>query len=151
MSDKLDTEELSAYFALVVAGDLVQHALSSQLAEHGLTPVKFSILASLSDAPDGVRMRELASALVHSRSGLTYQVAQLERQGLVSRSAADDDDRGVVARITADGTTLLQAAFPGHLELVRAKFLDLLPRGGAEKLRRLLEPVVDGLRADKAT
>lgn len=147
MREELDRTELDAYFALVVAADLVQRALTAQLAEHGLTPVKFTILSQLLEAPDGIRMRELASQLVHSRSGLTYQVTQLERAGLVRRIASSEDERGVLAVLTDAGAERVRQAFPGHLALVRAVFFDSLPEGGAAALRELLEPVVHGLRA----
>ena len=150
MAQDLDPEELDAYFALVVAGDLVQRAITSQLGEHGLTPVQFSILAQLLDAPDGVRMRDLASALVHSRSGLTYQVTQLEKAGLVERVASADDERGVLAVLTDAGRTRVTAAFPGHLSLIRESLFDLLPKNGAAELRALLNPVIAKLRADRA-
>lgn len=141
--------ELDAYFALVVAGDLVQRAITSQLAEHQLTPVQFSILTQLLEAPDGIRMRDLASALVHSRSGLTYQVTQLEKAGLVSRVASADDERGVLAVLTDAGERRVRAAFPGHVSLVRENLFDLLPPGGADSLREVLDPVISKLRADR--
>ena len=146
MSHDLDARELDAYFALVVAGDLVQRALTAQLAEHDLTPVKFSILAQLLENPEGVRMRDLASALVHSRSGLTYQVAQLEAAGLVERLASDEDERGVVAMLTPAGASRVRQAFPGHVSLIRANLFDLLPAGGADTLREILTPVIAKLR-----
>jgi len=146
MHTELDQGELDAYFALVVAGDLVQRAITAQLAEHDLTPVKFSILAQLLDHPDGVRMRDLASALVHSRSGLTYQVTQLETAGLVTRVASDGDERGVLAVLTDAGQERVRGAFPGHVSLIRANLFDLLPTGGAEELSELLQPVIDRLR-----
>lgn len=149
MPKELDKGEFDAYFALVAAGDLVQRAITSQLAEHGLTPVQFSILAQLLENPDGSRMRDLASALVHSRSGLTYQVSQLEKSGLVGRVASVDDERGVIAVLTAAGKKRVRAAFPGHVSLIRENLFDLLPAGGATTLRNLLAPVVAQLRADR--
>jgi DNA-binding MarR family transcriptional regulator len=146
MDQKLNEGELGAYFALVTAGDLVQRAVAAQLAEHGLTPLQFSILARLLDEPGGVRMRDLASTLVHSRSGLTYQVTQLEKARLVARRASVDDERGVLAVLTDHGRDLVQKAFPGHVSLVRESLLDLLPPGGADLLGRLLEPVTAKLR-----
>lgn len=149
MPQGLAKGELDAYFALVVAGDLVQRAITSQLAEHQLTPVQFSILAQLLDAPDGIRMRDLASALVHSRSGLTYQVSQLEKAGLVSRVASADDERGVLAVLTDAGEKRVREAFPGHVGLIRENLFDLLPSGGADSLRDLLDPVISKLRAGR--
>jgi DNA-binding MarR family transcriptional regulator len=140
--DELNPEELGAYFALVTAGDLVQRAVTSQLRENGLTPVQFSILARLLTTEGGARMSELADALVVSRGGLTYQITQLEKQGLVERVGSGVDDRGVLAQITDAGRSRVTAAFPGHVALVRENFLDVLDAAQLENLRASLEQVV---------
>lgn len=145
--DALDERELGAYFALVTAGDLVQRAVTAQLREHGLTPVQFSILARLLSAPDGMRMSELADALVMSRGGMTYQITQLEQRGLLSRSGSGDDDRGVQAAITDAGRELVSAVFPGHVAIVRENFLELLDAGERDALRASLERVIAKLRS----
>ena len=146
MTTKLNHDELGAYFALVTAGDLVQRAVASQLAEHGLTPPQFAVLATLLDAADGLRMSDLAEALVISRSGLTYQISQLEKAGLVERRSSSSDNRGVVARLSADGRARVMETFPGHVNLVRANFLDLLPAAEIAALRIALERVVAHMR-----
>lgn len=126
MTDALDAGELAAYFALRRAGDRLQRVVGRQLREHSLSEVQFSVLATLLEAPDGRRMSDLADALVVSRSGLTYQVAQLQSRGLVARSSDGADDRSVVASLTKQGRALIEHALPGHVALVRAAFLDLL-------------------------
>ncbi|RKR73449.1 MarR family winged helix-turn-helix transcriptional regulator [Frondihabitans australicus] len=152
MADALNPDELGAYFALVAAGDLLQRAVSTQLAEHGLTPLQFSILATLFEAsgaaPEspGLRMSDLADTLVVSRSGLTYQVTQLEKAGLVSRSSSSADSRGVVAALTPEGLALIEAVFPGHVALVRAKFLDLVSADELATIRSALGRVSASLR-----
>ena len=146
MIDALEEDELGAYLALVTAGDLIQRAVAAQLGEHGLSPLQFSVLARLLDAPGGLRMSELAEMLVVSRSGLTYQVTQLEKAGLVERASSPDDDRGVVAMLTSAGRDRVLGAFPGHVALVRANFLDLLQPGEADVIRVTLERVVASLR-----
>ena len=146
MDNALDNDELGAYFALVTAGDLIERAVATQLAEHGLTPLQFSVLARLLENPDGLRMSELADALVVSKSGLTYQVTQLEKTGLVERTSSPGDDRGVVATLTQAGRARVSKAFPGHVELVRENFLDLLKPGEANTIRVSLERVVASLQ-----
>lgn len=125
MADALDADELAAYFALRHAGDRLQRVVTQQLREFSLTEVQFSVLATLL-AQDGRRMSDLADALVVSRSGLTYQVTQLERRNLVAREDHGADERSVVARLTAEGRRLIGQVLPGHVALVRAEFLDLL-------------------------
>ena len=45
-------------------------------------------------------MSDLADVIIVSRSGLTYQVTQLEQAGLVRRAKSPSDDRGVLAILT---------------------------------------------------
>lgn len=146
MTNDLTTEELRAYFALVTAGDLVQRAVSAQFSEHGLTSLQFSVLASLLEAPEGLRMSDLADELVVSRSGLTYQVTQLEKLGFVERASSSTDSRGVVAHLTDKGRDRVLETFPGHVELVRENFLDVLTPTEVADVRGALEKVVARLR-----
>lgn len=147
MADRLDDDELGAYIALVAAGDLMQRSVAAQLAEHELSTLQFSILAELLRHPEGMRMRDLAERMVVSRSGLTYQITQLEAQGLVSRSASTHDERGVEVQLAEPGRRRVLDAFPGHVELVRSVFLDVVDPGQVAPLRATLEQVVEKLRA----
>jgi DNA-binding MarR family transcriptional regulator len=93
-------------------------------------------------------MTELAELLVSSRSGLTYQVAQLERAGLVVRVPALDDDRGVLAVLTEQGREVLRRVAPGHVKVVRAGLIDQLSRDELEALAETLGAVRTRLRAE---
>jgi len=145
----LDAEQLAAYFALMEVGSLLQHAVEQQLrADSGLSYVQFQILARLSDSPDGrQRMTDLADQIVYSRSGLTYQVGQLEKGGLVTRRPSVDDERSTTTTITATGRTLLQRVLPDHIELVRQMMLAPLSHHDMTTLTRVLGRVRDRMRA----
>ena len=147
MPEELDDDELGAYIALLAAGDLMQRSVAAQLAEHDLSTLQFSILATLLDHPEGLRMRDLADRMVISRSGLTYQVTQLEAQRLVTRANSADDERGVEVRLAPAGRERVLAAMPGHVGLVRSVFLDVVDPGEIRPLRSALEQVVGRLRA----
>ena len=147
MARMLEDDEVAAYIALVAAGDLMKRSVAAQLAEHDLTSLQFSILAELLAHPDGLRMRDLADRMVISRSGLTYQITQLEAQGMVVRTASDDDERGVQVRLAEPGRVRVEEAFPGHVELVRSVFLDVIEPTQLAPLRTALEQVVEKLRA----
>lgn len=120
----LSAGELAAYFALRAAGDRLQRAVTQQLRSYDLTEVQFSILAQLGSAGDGVGMGQLARALVVTKSGLTYQVGQLEARGLVARHPDANDDRAVQLHLTAGGKKLLAHVMPAHVALVRELFID---------------------------
>ena len=73
-------------------------------------------------------MTELAGVAVTSKSGLTYQVGQLAKAGLVERQGCPSDERGIVAVLTEQGWQKLREAAPGHAALVRELFVDGMSR-----------------------
>lgn len=145
----VDPVRLGAYFALVEVSGLLRHAIEQQLHEAGdLTFVRFQVLMRLTQSPTGShRMTDLADAIVHSRSGLTYQVGLLEKAGLVTRTPSPDDERGVTVAITDAGRALIARVLPGHEEVVGRMLFDPLSRDDAHTLIGLLGPVRDHMRA----
>jgi DNA-binding MarR family transcriptional regulator len=148
MATEISGEEFRAYAALIASSTLLQRAVEQNLREQaGLTQVQFEILMNLSIAGEsGMRMAQLADALIVSRSGLSYQVAQLESRGWITRHRYGDDERGVVARITRKGERVRQRVFAGHVDIVRTAFLDVIDPGELGTLTVALERVVDRLR-----
>ncbi|WP_439693416.1 MarR family winged helix-turn-helix transcriptional regulator [Curtobacterium sp. SP.BCo] len=144
----LDPAELGAYFALIEVSSLLRHTIEQQLRDAGdLSYVQFQLLATLGDADDGSRrMTDLADGVVYSRSGLTYQVGLLEQAGLVSRSPSADDERGVTVTITDAGRDVLARVFPGHVEVLRALFLEPLSHDDVTGLASVLTRVRDHMR-----
>jgi DNA-binding MarR family transcriptional regulator len=144
----ISPEEFRAYAALIASSTLLQRAVERNLREQAdLTQVQFEILMNLSSAREaGIRMAQLADALIVSRSGLSYQVGQLESRGWITRQRSADDERGVVARITAKGERMRQRVFAGHADIVRRAFLDVIEPGELATLTAALERVAERLR-----
>jgi DNA-binding MarR family transcriptional regulator len=146
----LDDEETRAWHAFLSAAALVDRRLDQQLKEDaGISHLQYEILVRLSAHCDReMRMTELADAVLNSKSGLTYQVSQLEKAGLVRRRSCTTDDRAVYAVLTPEGKALLERAAPGHVALVRELLIDVLTPeqrraiadGLGEVSRRMLEP-----------
>ncbi|MFJ9353072.1 MarR family winged helix-turn-helix transcriptional regulator [Streptomyces mirabilis] len=145
----LDQREQQAWRTFVTASTLLNRVIDQQLrTDAGLSHVQYGILTRLAGAPDGsMRMLALAEALAVTKSGLTYQIVQMEKEGLVSRRACATDDRGVIATVTPHGVELISRAAPGHVGLVRElvidtltqQQLDILADGFAEIQRRIVE------------
>jgi DNA-binding MarR family transcriptional regulator len=86
---------------------------------------EYEVLVHLSEAPGmALRMSELASRLLLSRSGLTRRVDGLVQAALVARESCDDDKRGAMAVLTPYGLGALKRAAPIHVRGVRRYLID---------------------------
>lgn len=128
MSNWLSGDEQLAWRAYLDSTRLLLQTLDRQLQrDSGLSFTDYELLVALSEAPGHqLRMRDLASTTLSTRSTVTRAVTVLEKAGLVQRVDCLDDKRGVEAALTAQGIAMLKAAAPGHVKAVRAHLFDLL-------------------------
>jgi len=119
---------MRAWLAFISASALLNRCLDQQLKEDaGISHLQYEILVRLGAAPGReMRMTALADALYNSKSGLTYQVTQMEKAGLVRRRSCPSDVRAVYACLTEAGQALVERAAPGHVALVRELLIDAL-------------------------
>jgi DNA-binding MarR family transcriptional regulator len=120
-SGPLSVLEMSAWRGFLNAHAHVIRRLESELENEQAMPLaNYDVLVQLAEAPDhSLRMSELASSVLLSRSGLTRLVDRLERERLVERRACLDDARGTLAVLTPAGLTRLQEAWVTHVRGVR--------------------------------
>jgi DNA-binding MarR family transcriptional regulator len=139
--EQLSAVEQRAWRSLVRAHACLVKRLDAQLeAEHGLPLTSHEVLVLLSGAPEGkMRMHDIASSVLLSRSGLTRLVDRLERDGLVSRCSCENDARGAYAVITTDGRHKVAAARISHLDGVHTLFVAHYTEAELELLGPLLE------------
>jgi DNA-binding MarR family transcriptional regulator len=145
----LDEEEMPAWLAFLEVSHLLERAVEQQLKQDaGLSHAQYEILSRLESADGGaMRMSDLADVIIVSRSGLTYQVTQLERAGLVRRGKCPSDERGVLAAVTSAGRAALGRAAPGHVRVVRHFLIDALTAAQRSALRDGLAAARERLRA----
>ncbi len=107
---------------------LLPDQLSRDLSErHGLTLSDYEILVRLSESPErSMRMSDLATKTLSSRSRLTHQIDRMVRMGFVERQTCTDDKRGFFAVMTDAGWEKLVSAAPDHVESVRTHLMDTL-------------------------
>jgi DNA-binding MarR family transcriptional regulator len=145
---RLAPAQLAAYFALTEVSSLLEHAVEQQLkTDGGLTTPQFQILARLNAAGGRLRMTDLADGLVYSRSGLTYQAAQLEKRGLVTRTPGADDERSVEVELTPAGAEVLGQVMGGHIEVVRRLMMTGLTGDDIAMLNDVLGRLRDHMRS----
>ena len=115
-------------------------------AERGITLSWYDALVNLEEADGGLRMNELASRILFSKSGLTRVIDRMEEAGLVRRERPPDDRRVVNVLITPGGREALQAARTVHRRGIQEHFLQHLGHRELTALARSLERVRDHVR-----
>jgi len=125
---------------------LLTHELEKDLQPFGLTMNDYEILVNLSEAKDTrMRMSDLASATLQSKSRLSHQITRMEAAGLVRRENCESDRRGLFAVLTDTGTTTMRKVAPHHVASVRRHFFDLLTPEALAALRASLTPIAEHL------
>ncbi len=144
----LPPARLAAWRSFLEAHSAIIQVLESELqAEAGMPLGWYDVLVHLSEAPDRrLRMRELATRVLLSKSGLTRLVQRMEQEGLVDRAPCDDDRRGTWAILTEAGYQRLKAAFPSHAQGVALHFADLLHDDEVEIIHQAMARITDASR-----
>lgn len=82
--------------------------------EFGLSLARFEVLAALERVDHGLRMRDLADALVTSNGNVTVLVEALVADALVARTIDDGDRRATVVELTVKGRETFAAIAGAH-------------------------------------
>ena len=111
----LDQEEQRTWRSFITASRLFWDQVERQLQQcAGIPHAYYEILVRLSEAPEHtLRMSQLASTSLSSRSRLSHAVARMEEAGWIRRLPYPDDRRGALAQLTDEGMARLEAAAPG--------------------------------------
>jgi MarR family transcriptional regulator, 2-MHQ and catechol-resistance regulon repressor len=145
----LDDPRLTAMglFAEAYAG--VESKLVAQLAGIGLAGADFEALLRLARSPGGrLRMTDLTAQTALTSSGITRVVDRLVDRGLVCREACPSDRRSTFAVITPAGLERVEAALPGHLEVIEQWLLGPLDPAARRQLEAALRAVRDAVSPD---
>ena len=135
-----EAEGRQAWLGFLQSHAAILRLLDAELRrEAGLPLVDFDVLIQLALADGGeLRMTDLARRTLVSRSGMTRRVAELEREGLVSRCSATGDGRSVRASLTPAGEDVLRRAVPVHLRGIDRHFLGRLTPGEVSGLHAVV-------------
>jgi DNA-binding MarR family transcriptional regulator len=117
--------------------------------EHGIGVREFDVLITLDTAGEsGLRMTQLAHAVMVTSGGLTRLVGRLEERGLVRRQQDAADGRSFHALLTDAGRARLAEARETHDavigELLGARLSAPEVERLTQLLRRALRPLADG-------
>jgi DNA-binding MarR family transcriptional regulator len=133
---------LNAWSSLLRAHATLMRQLDTDLVrETGMALADLDVLAHLADSGGRLRMTELASRALISRSGMTRRVARLVDEGLVRRADADADGRGVVVALTDAGVGRLTETAPVHARGIAEYFVSRLDTAELAVLERAMDKV----------
>src|SRR6476469_4708759 len=105
----------------------------------------YDVLVALSERGPQ-RINELGEALGWEQSRLSHQLRRMRGRGLVDRHGSGDDRRGATVELTSAGHAALDAAAPGHAELVRSVVFDGVSVAQLRGLSSWIELVTSRLR-----
>ncbi|MFI9804264.1 MarR family winged helix-turn-helix transcriptional regulator [Streptomyces sp. NPDC052301] len=138
--------ELRAWMILLAATGAVEQRLRSQVKETlDVSHDEFLILCLLAEQPrPGLRMTQVADLLGRPKTRLTYQIACLQRAGLVTRGSVCGDKRGIQVALTDKARELLRETSALLAGTVRQALADSMGPEQRAALCALVPALEDG-------
>jgi MarR family 2-MHQ and catechol resistance regulon transcriptional repressor len=115
-------------------------------ARLGLLMTEFDMIAALGNT-QGLRMGELAVAMITSPGNVTRVAQSLQKRGLVERHRSEISDREVIARLTPAGEAFFNEHFLVAVEFNCSLFDSALATPEQEQLATLLSKLLEGVQA----
>ncbi len=106
---------------LVTAYQAFETYAIPHIKQLGLTPAQFDVIATLGNT-EGMTFKRLGERTLLYKTTLTSVVDRLEAMGYVQRIPCPDDRRSTIARLTGEGETLFNEAFPRHRDYLARRF-----------------------------
>jgi DNA-binding MarR family transcriptional regulator len=143
----LDEQEARAWRSFMRMTDVLRTQLARDLQqESGMSEADYAVLVQLSEEPEGrLRMTDLATRMLWSKSRLSHQIGRMESRGLVRKEDCPSDARGAFAALTPAGFAEIRRAAPAHVESLRRHFISLLNREQLAQLSAISDKVLSHL------
>ena len=138
----LTDEQQQIWRAYLEMVSRLQTAMQRQLQQDSeLSLSDYDVLVALSEAGPQ-RISELGDVLAWEQSRLSHQLSRMRGRGLVERNGSGVDRRGATVELTNHGRAALDAAAPGHVELVRSVVFDGLSAAQLRVFGSVIESVL---------
>jgi len=134
------------YLALTGGLHAAMHRQLQQDCELSLSD--YDVLVALSERGP-LRINDLGELIGWEQSRVSHQLRRMRGRGLVEREGDDADRRVATITITDAGTAALEAAAPGHVELVRSVLFDGLTAAQQRAFGSAIETVLARIRTGK--
>jgi DNA-binding MarR family transcriptional regulator len=142
-----DSPRFKNWVALVRAHNAVERALARALQPLDLKTAHLDILLNVFRFP-GLSQQELARKLLVGRSNVTMLLPQLEKRGLITRTADEKDKRVWRLELTEPGLALTRQAIGIHVALIE-KVMGASSQAECDMVGETMMKVVETLRDTK--
>lgn len=116
-------ERLRAWRLYLESALALLDVLGTEMERDSGLPVRwYDVLIHVEDAPDGVRMNEIAGRILYSKSGLTRVIDGMERAGLVRRIRPEHDRRSIFVLLTEEGRETMERVRREHRQWIEERF-----------------------------
>ncbi|CAA0124710.1 Uncharacterised protein [Mycolicibacterium vanbaalenii] len=105
----------------------------------------YDVLVALSERGP-MRINELGDLIGWEQSRVSHQLRRMRGRGLLYREGDGDDRRGATVTLSEAGRSALEAAAPGHVELVRSVMFDGLSAAQLRALGSVIDAVLARIR-----
>lgn len=141
--ETVETEEREIYLLLQhVSGELI-HELATLLKPAGITPEQYHVLRILREAGSaGTQLSEIGARSPAGDPDVTRLLDRLEQRGLARRTRDAADRRVITARITTEGTRLLDR-IDDSVASLHARQIGPLGERGIRELQKLLQRLAE--------
>ena len=96
-------------FPFYAASRLITRQYQPYLDRLGITYPQYLVMLVLWES-DGASVNQISDKLILNTNTVTPLLKRMEKQGLISRTRAGDDERKVIVRLTPDGKKMKRAA-----------------------------------------
>jgi DNA-binding MarR family transcriptional regulator len=129
---QLDSGSLEVTGRLVLCASYYERAVIAVLQPFGLSIADFDVLNTLRRVGDqhGSKPTDLARSSLITTGAMTSRLDRLERSGLIRRMPDPTDRRGVLVRLTSQGSKVARQALQ---ELIAANQVFLEPLSGQQR------------------
>jgi DNA-binding MarR family transcriptional regulator len=142
-----ELQAAEAVFALRIASQQAENAITEWLADTAGSPARYQILMLLWAATGrGVPHKDIVAAMGVTRATVSELMAALEREGFVRSSGDPDDRRQLLATLTSRGEAVMSKALEVNKARLRRVFASLSSAELTE-LTALLQRVREGFAA----
>ena len=142
----LTEEQQQAWREYLAMTSRLQTAMHRQLQQDcELSLADYDVLVALAERGPQ-RINELGEVLAWEQSRLSHQLRRMRGRGLVDRRDSGEDRRGATVQLTTAGRAALDAAAPGHADLVRTVVFDGVSAAQLRAVTSWLELVTSRLR-----